>query len=83
MAQAFAPRIRVNAVGPGPTYPSWSEGERGLGVESGNVPLRRRVSGDEIADAVLYLAQAQSVTGAMLCVDAGQHLAWRTPDIVD
>jgi hypothetical protein len=32
---------------------------------------------------VLYLARARSVTGQMLAVDGGQHLAWRTPDIVE
>ncbi len=82
LAQALAPRVRVNAVGPGPTYPSWREGEAGLNIESANVPLQRRIAGDEIAQAVLYLARAESVTGTMLCVDGGQHLAWRTPDIV-
>jgi NAD(P)-dependent dehydrogenase (short-subunit alcohol dehydrogenase family) len=37
---------------------------------------------DDIADAVLYLAKARNVTGQMIAVDAGQHLAWETPDIV-
>jgi NAD(P)-dependent dehydrogenase (short-subunit alcohol dehydrogenase family) len=40
------------------------------------------VSPDDIAEAVLYLATARNVTGQMIAVDAGQHLAWKTPDVV-
>jgi len=83
MAQALAPRVRVNAVGPGPTYPNERQEERGLILESRNLPLGRRVEGGQVAEAVLYLARARDVTGQLLCVDGGQHLAWRTPDIVE
>lgn len=83
MAQALAPRVRVNAVGPGPTYPNTRQEERGLILESRNLPLGRRVEGGQVAEAVLYLARARDVTGQLLCVDGGQHLAWRTPDIVE
>ena len=82
MAQTLAPRLRVNAVGPGPTFPNPHDGEDGLMLEAGNTLLRRRVMAQEIAETVLYLARAESVTGQMIAVDAGQHLAWRTPDIV-
>jgi NAD(P)-dependent dehydrogenase (short-subunit alcohol dehydrogenase family) len=83
LAQALAPRIRVNAVGPGPTYASLRQGDDGLQREAEGTLLGRAVSGDDVAGAVLYLAQARSVTGQIVCVDAGQHLSWRTPDIVD
>jgi NAD(P)-dependent dehydrogenase (short-subunit alcohol dehydrogenase family) len=83
MAQAFAPQgVRVNAVGPGPVLPNAGQGEAGFLREVQNVPLGRAVGLDDIADAVLYLAAARNVTGQMIAVDAGQHLAWRTPDIV-
>ena len=82
LAQALAPRIRVNAIGPGPTYPSVREGADGLAHEAAGTLLGHTIAGEEIAEAVLYLAGANSVTGQMLCVDAGQHLGWRTPDIV-
>jgi NAD(P)-dependent dehydrogenase (short-subunit alcohol dehydrogenase family) len=82
LAQALAPRIRVNAVGPGPTYPSVREGDAGLAHEAAGTLLGRAISGEEIADAVVFLARAKSVTGQIVCVDSGQHLGWRTPDIV-
>ena len=82
MAQALAPRIRVNGVGPGPTLASVHQGEGEFDAEAANVPLQRQVTPEEIAAAVLYLADARSVTGQMIAVDAGQHLAWRTPDVI-
>lgn len=83
MAQAFAPLgIRVNGVGPGPVSPNFNQGEAGFAQEVAGVPLGRAIAPDDIADAVLYLATARNVTGQMIAVDAGQHLAWRTPDVV-
>jgi NAD(P)-dependent dehydrogenase (short-subunit alcohol dehydrogenase family) len=80
LAQALAPRIRVNAVGPGPTLPSIHEGEAGLMREARGTLLGDVVDPAEIARAVLYLAAARHVTGQMIAVDSGQHLGWRTPD---
>jgi NAD(P)-dependent dehydrogenase (short-subunit alcohol dehydrogenase family) len=82
LAQALAPRIRVNAVGPGPTFPNAYDGAERMEQEAAATLLGRKVSPAEIAEAVLSLAQAHSVTGQMIAVDAGQHLGWRTPDIV-
>ncbi|WID97925.1 SDR family oxidoreductase [Bosea vestrisii] len=83
MAQALAPRIRVNAVGPGPTFANPHNGEALLTTEAGGTPLGHKVEAADIAEAVLYLARAKAITGQMIAVDAGQHIAWRTPDIVD
>jgi NAD(P)-dependent dehydrogenase (short-subunit alcohol dehydrogenase family) len=83
MAQAYAARgIRVNAVGPGPTAPNRIDGEDGMRAEAAAIPLARAVAPAEIADAVLFLAGARNVTGQMICVDGGQHLAWQTPDFL-
>jgi NAD(P)-dependent dehydrogenase (short-subunit alcohol dehydrogenase family) len=81
MAQALAPRIRVNAVGPGPTLANTRQGPDDFARQAAAVPLARAATPDEVANAVLYLADATSVTGQMIAVDGGQHLAWRTPDV--
>ncbi|NJL07989.1 MAG: SDR family oxidoreductase, partial [Methylacidiphilales bacterium] len=80
-AQALAPRIRVNAVGPGPTLANPRQSEDDFARQAAAIPLGRAATPSEIASAVLYLAEARSVTGQMIAVDGGQHLAWRTPDI--
>jgi NAD(P)-dependent dehydrogenase (short-subunit alcohol dehydrogenase family) len=82
LAQALAPRIRVNAVGPGPTLASIHQTPEAFAAEAQGVLLQRRSTPEEIARAVLYLVDATSVTGQMIAVDAGQHLGWRTPDVL-
>ena len=82
LAQALAPRIRVNAIGPGPTLPSVHQTPEQFAAEAGNVPLRRRSTPEDIAAAARYLMDARQITGQMIAVDGGQHLAWRTPDVV-
>jgi NAD(P)-dependent dehydrogenase (short-subunit alcohol dehydrogenase family) len=81
MAQALAPRIRVNAVGPGPTLPSARQSACDFARQSAAVPLGAGPNPEDIAEAVLFLVKARNVTGQMLAVDGGQHLAWETPDI--
>lgn len=82
LAQALAPRrIRVNAIGPGPVLPNAPQGDAGFVREVAGVLLKRAVESADVAEAVLYLVNARNVTGQMIAVDAGQHLAWETPDI--
>lgn len=81
LAQAHAPRVRVNAVGPGPVLPNHVEGVAGFEQEAAAVPLGHSVAPEEIAAAVLFLVRSPSITGQMIAVDAGQHLAWKTPDV--
>lgn len=83
LAQALAPRVRVNAVGPGPTLANQHDGPALLAREVAGTLLGRPIDPAEIAEAVLFLARARAVTGQMIAVDSGQHLAWRTPDIVE
>lgn len=82
LAQALAPFVRVNAIGPGPTLPNEHDGEAGLAREIAGIPLMHGVSPDDIAEAALYLAKARNVTGQLIAVDAGQHIGWKTPDIL-
>jgi len=80
LAQALAPRVRVNAVAPGPTLKSARQDGAGFARQSDAVPLGHGPSPQDIAAAVLYLVGAPSVTGQTIAVDGGQHIAWRTPD---
>jgi NAD(P)-dependent dehydrogenase (short-subunit alcohol dehydrogenase family) len=80
LAQALAPKLRVNAVAPGPTLPSPRQTAEQFAVQAAAVPLKRGPTPEDIAAAVLYLAMARSVTGSVIAVDGGQHLAWRTAD---
>ena len=82
MAQSFAPHVRVNGVGPGPTLPNSHEGQAGLAQERAGLLLQKGPEPEDIAQAVLYLVEARLVTGQMIAVDGGQHLAWQTPDVV-
>ncbi|WP_298742887.1 SDR family oxidoreductase [uncultured Brevundimonas sp.] len=83
LAQALAPRIRVNGVGPGPTLPSTHQTPAQFEAEAAAVPLQRAGSPEAVAAAVRWLVDAELVTGQMIAVDGGQHLAWRTPDILE
>ncbi len=80
LAQALAPTIRVNAVGPGPTLVNVHQSAGQFAQEAASVPLGAVVNPDAVTEAVLYLLRAQAVTGQMIAVDGGQHLAWQTPD---
>ena len=82
LAQALAPRIRVNAVAPGPVLPNAHEGSERFEAEVAEVPLQRPVSLEAVADAIDYLVDARHVTGQTIAVDSGQRLAWRTPDVL-
>jgi NAD(P)-dependent dehydrogenase (short-subunit alcohol dehydrogenase family) len=81
MAQALAPKIRVNAVAPGPTFPSPRQDEAAFARQSASLPLGRGPTPEEIAEAVLFLARARSITGQTIAVDGGQRLAWQTADV--
>ena len=81
LAQALAPRIRVNGIGPGPTLPSIHQTAESFAAETAATLLGRGSSPEDLAEALLYLVGARAVTGQMIAVDGGQHLNWRTPDI--
>lgn len=83
MAQAFAPRVRVNAIGPGPTLPSIHQTQESFAAEAAGALLGEPVGVDQIQLALRYLIDARAVTGQMIAVDSGQHLGWRTPDVIE
>jgi len=81
MAQALAPRIRVNAIGPGPTLASSRQQAEDFSRQVEGLILRRGPSLLEFGATIRYLWEARSVTGQMIALDGGQHLAWQTPDV--
>ena len=81
-AQALAPRIRVNAIGPGPTLQGHRQSDEHFHRQRRATVLERGVASEDITAALAYLLRARAVTGQLICVDGGQHLAWRTPDIL-
>lgn len=81
-AQALAPRLRVNAIGPGPTLQGHRQSARHFARQREATILRRGANEADITGALSYLLHAPGVTGQLICVDGGQHLAWQTPDVL-
>lgn len=79
LALALAPRIRVNAVGPGPTLPHTRQTPEQFEAQCARMPLRRGATPEDVADAVRYLLGARAVTGQHIAVDGGEHLGWAQP----
>ena len=76
MALALSPRIRVNAIGPGPALPSPRQSQEQFDRQAASVPLRHGTSPEEIGRAMLAILTLPSLTGQMLALDGGQHLQW-------
>ena len=81
LAQALAPKVRVNGIAPGPTLPSSRQSADEFARQTAQLPLGHGPDPEQIAQAVLFLANAASITGTTIAVDGGQHVAWQTPDI--
>ncbi len=81
LAQALAPRIRVNAVGPGPTMRNERQSEADFARQRDATILGCGAAPEDVCRAVRYLLEASAVTGQMIAVDGGQHLIWQTPDV--
>lgn len=81
LAQALAPRIRVNGIGPGPVLPSARQTQAHFDAQCAATPLGRGSSPEEVVLALRFILAAPSMTGQMIALDSGQHLAWRTPDV--
>lgn len=81
-AQALAPRIRVNAIGPGPTLRGSRQSEEHFAKQRAATILERGAHPADITAALRYFLDAPAITGQLLCVDGGQHLAWKTEDVL-
>jgi NAD(P)-dependent dehydrogenase (short-subunit alcohol dehydrogenase family) len=81
-AQALAPRVRVNAIGPGPTLQGARQSAGHFARQRAATVLGRGADPADITAALGYFLDAPAVTGQLLCIDGGQHLAWQTPDVL-
>lgn len=80
LALALAPRIRVNAIGPGPVLPSARQTPEQFAAQCARTPLGHGAEPEEIAGAVSYILATPSLTGQMLALDSAQHMGWAMPE---
>lgn len=81
-AQELGPRIRVNAIGPGPTLQATEQPSEGYRACRESTVLQRGANPSDITAALGFFLDAPAVTGQLLCIDGGQHLTWQTPDVL-
>lgn len=81
-AQALAPKIRVNGIGPGPSLRGAHQSELHFSKQRAATILQRGADPDEICRALGFILDSPSMTGQLICMDGGQHLAWQTPDVL-
>lgn len=81
-AQALAPKVRVNAIGPGPTLQGDRQSAEDFAEQRAATILKRGANPADIVAALGYFLDSPAITGQLLCVDGGQHLGWETPDVL-
>lgn len=81
-AQGLAPHIRVNGIGPGPTVQGARQSDSHFARQRAATVLGRGASPADVCAAVGFFIDSPAVTGQMIAVDGGQHLAWATPDVL-
>ena len=83
LAQALAPRIRVNAIGPGPALPSVRMTDEDFKKQESLTLLKRGTTPAEISAAAHFILSQPALTGQMIALDGGQHLLWQTKDVIE
>ena len=81
-AQALAPHVRVNGIGPGPTLQGHRQSDVHFANQRAATILERGANASDITAALGFFLDSPAVTGQMICVDGGQHLGWKTPDVL-
>ena len=79
-ALALAPRIRVNAIGPGPILPSSRQTLEEFKKQSMSTPLEKASTVEEICKAIQFIISVEGMTGQMIALDGGAHLSWKYED---
>jgi NAD(P)-dependent dehydrogenase (short-subunit alcohol dehydrogenase family) len=83
LARELAPRVRVNAIGPGPTLPAPSMSQARFDELWRGTPLQHGATPEEIGSALRFIIESPSMTGQMITLDGGQQLGWLTPQAPD
>jgi NAD(P)-dependent dehydrogenase (short-subunit alcohol dehydrogenase family) len=83
LAQALAPRIRVNAIGPGAALPNIRMDKEEFAKQSRLTLLGRGTTPAEICSAARFILSQPAMTGQMIVLDGGQHLIWQTADVIE
>ncbi|MBN2629182.1 MAG: SDR family oxidoreductase [Rhodobacteraceae bacterium] len=81
-AQGLAPDVRVNGIGPGPTLQGARQSDVQFDKQRAATISGRGAHPSDITAALGFFLDSPAVTGQMIAVDGGQHLAWQTPDVV-
>lgn len=81
-AQGLAPKIRVNGIGPGPTLRGGRQSEDHFAKQRAATILERGSNPEDMIAALDMILRSPGFTGQLLCMDAGQHLGWETPDVL-
>lgn len=81
-AQAMGPKVRIGAIGPGPTIIAENQRENHFAMQRRACVLQRGSNPEDIVDAMRFILSCKGFTGQMIAVDGGQHLNWQTPDVV-
>jgi len=80
LAMVLSPKIRVNAIGPGPTFPSKYQTKKGFERQVHSTILKKRIKTQDICNAIDLLFSNETITGQMIATDSGQHLRWNKSD---
>ncbi len=81
-AQGLAPHIRVNAIGPGPTMQGHRQTAEHFARQRAATVLGRGANPADITAALGFFLDSPAVTGQVIAVDGGQHLGWKTRDVL-
>ena len=81
-AMKLAPKIRVNAIAPGPVLKNKRQTEKHFNKQSKNTLLGKTVKIEDICKTAYLLANSETITGQIIAVDSGQSLNWKTPDMI-